>query len=233
MQKVFEKIIEKLEELAESNRESGFDSERKGFSNVADKSYAKQCAYLNAIKIVKQAAAECKHGHFGCNSNGEHEKCSKCCDYDCKNRNREWFGAKDDNNGWIPCSERMPKERDSAFAKLKGTTKWRDSMFEKISEEVNVTITDEKGEKATTHAHTTDGIWKCDILRACPTYRVIAWQPFPASYHQSGEHKKKTNFDRCCESVEAMAQIIDIAKIGWTKEQIIEWLQKEQCEVPE
>ena len=38
---------------------------------------------------------------------------------------------------------------------------------------------------------------------------------------------KKTNFDRCCESMEAMAQIIDIAKIGWTKEQIMEWLQKE------
>lgn len=40
-------------------------------------------------------------------------------------------------------------------------------------------------------------------------------------------------FDVCCESMEAMAQIIDIAKVGWTKEQIMEWLQKEQCEVPE
>ena len=30
----------------------------------------------------------------------------------------------------------------------------------------------------------------------------------------------KTNFDMCCESVEAMAQIIDIIKCGWTKEQI-------------
>lgn len=41
------------------------------------------------------------------------------------------------------------------------------------------------------------------------------------------EYKPKTNFDYCCESVENMAQIIDIAKIGWTKEQIIEWLQSE------
>ncbi len=46
-------------------------------------------------------------------------------------------------------------------------------------------------------------------------------------------HKKKTNFDRCCESVETMAQVIDIAKIGWTKDQIMDWLQKEECEVPE
>jgi hypothetical protein len=39
--------------------------------------------------------------------------------------------------------------------------------------------------------------------------------------------KKKTNFDMCCESIENMAQIIDIAKDGWTKEQIIAWLQSE------
>lgn len=52
-------------------------------------------------------------------------------------------------------------------------------------------------------------------------------------YQPSGDNKKKTNFDRCCESMEAMAHIIDIAKIGWTKEQIMEWLQKEECEVPE
>lgn len=40
------------------------------------------------------------------------------------------------------------------------------------------------------------------------------------------EKDVRTNFDVCCESVETLAQIIDIAKIGWTKEQIIEWLNK-------
>ena len=45
--------------------------------------------------------------------------------------------------------------------------------------------------------------------------------------------KNTTNFDVCCESMEAMAQVIDIAKIGWTKDQIMDWLQKEECEVPE
>lgn len=95
--------------------------------------------------------------------------------------------AEEYNNGWIPCSERMPEERESMFARFKGTDKWRDSMFEKTSNEVTVTIADEKGEKATTHAHTTDGTWKCDILKACPTYRVIAWQPFPATYQPKGE----------------------------------------------
>lgn len=36
----------------------------------------------------------------------------------------------------------------------------------------------------------------------------------------------KTNFDICCESMENMASVIDIAKCGWSKEQILEWLRK-------
>lgn len=40
------------------------------------------------------------------------------------------------------------------------------------------------------------------------------------------EQDVRTNFDACCESIDALAQIIDIAKIGWTKEQIKEWLKK-------
>lgn len=35
----------------------------------------------------------------------------------------------------------------------------------------------------------------------------------------------KTNFDVCCESVETMAEIIDIMKCGWTKEQVKRWLE--------
>lgn len=38
------------------------------------------------------------------------------------------------------------------------------------------------------------------------------------------DNTKKTNFDVCCESVQTMAQAIDIIKVGWTKQQIIEWL---------
>ena len=39
-------------------------------------------------------------------------------------------------NGWIPCSERMPKEHESMFAKFKGTVKWKNYMFENTSDEV-------------------------------------------------------------------------------------------------
>ena len=111
MQEVFEKIINKLEEQKEYYK----DIRKNTHCRVTETSECDSCRadhYLDArlrcvddiIEIVTQAAAECKHGHFGCNSNGQHEKCSACCDYACKNRNREWFGVKDDNNGWIPCS---------------------------------------------------------------------------------------------------------------------------------
>ncbi|MCI7129624.1 MAG: hypothetical protein MSA09_03500 [Lachnospiraceae bacterium] len=52
-------------------------------------------------------------------------------------------------------------------------------------------------------------------------------QDCPAAEGCGGYERKRTNFDMCCESMEAMAQIIEIAKIGWTKEQIMEWLQSE------
>lgn len=101
---VFEKIIDKLKSEAERWEDSG-------------KEYKDKCEIAvgrglrNAIEIVKQEAERCKGGHFGCNSNGEHEKCNGCGLTYCKSRNKIWFGALDDgtdtnvvSNGWIPCS---------------------------------------------------------------------------------------------------------------------------------
>lgn len=36
----------------------------------------------------------------------------------------------------------------------------------------------------------------------------------------------RTNFDVCCESIENMAAVLDIAKIGWTKGQLVKWLKE-------
>ena len=83
MQKVFENIIEMLEE------------EKNDLTDWAE-DIAFGLGIRRSIEIVKRAAEGCKPGHFGCNSNGQHEKCSSCCDYDCKNRNSEWFGVKDE-----------------------------------------------------------------------------------------------------------------------------------------
>ena len=139
------------------------------------------------------------------------------------------------NNGWIPCSERLPKYGEVVMCSCTNS---------------GITIS------CITHK----GVKPSKSVRF-GQHSVIAWQPLPDPYqptrescsnrHENGNclavggfctsvddkyckyHKKKTNFDMCCESMEAMAQIIDIAKIGWTKEQIMEWLRKEECEVPE
>lgn len=89
------------------------------------------------------------------------------------------------HDGWIPCSERLPEEHDSVFTRFVDKEKWNESMFEKISNEVNVTVVDDKGQKATTHAHTVDGKWSCDLLRCNKDYRIIAWMPLPEPYKEN------------------------------------------------
>lgn len=93
--------------------------------------------------------------------------------------------AEEYGDGWIPCSERLPEERDSIFAKLKGTDKWSDAMFEKVSDDVNVTVEFEDGTKKTMTSHTIDGKWKNEfkIVKS----KVIAWQPLPEPYKQKEE----------------------------------------------
>lgn len=87
---------------------------------------------------------------------------------------------------WILCSEQLPEERDSIFAKWKDTNKWTSLMFEKISGTVIVTIKYNNGEKRVAPAHTVDGKWKCDVL-LCNDGKIIAWMPLPEPY--KGEEK--------------------------------------------
>ena len=89
------------------------------------------------------------------------------------------------NNGWIPCSEQMPEEHKSIFAKHKGTDNWCDGMFEKYSDDVNVTIEFKDEERMTMTLHTIDGKWPCDLSKFKKSYRVIAWQPLPEPYQPS------------------------------------------------
>ena len=159
--------------------------------------------------------------------------------------------AAERKNGWILCSERMPtvetevfiiakrKFKDGDYTYIRTTAMYEDG---KVSENDSCwfwqDIEGEWDEENDCYI-IPQGWWESrhynpdDIYNNAVDDEVVAWQPMPPEYKESGERPKKTNFDRCCESTEAMAQIIDIAKIGWTKEQIMEWLQKEECEVPE
>lgn len=78
---------------------------------------------------------------------------------------------------WIKCSDRMPEEHDSIFAKLKGTDKWRSAMFEKASEDVRIVEMFEDGTRQVYHSHTIDGKW--DIEKQ-PIKRIVThWMPNP------------------------------------------------------
>lgn len=118
--------------------------------------------------------------------------CGLCTTGDCKNCARKMAKDKvlklleEDKEKqikigvWILCKDKMPEEHDSIFAKLKGTDKWNTSMFEKISDDVNVTVEFEDGKRKTMTLHTCDGIWKTDMRIV--KFDVLAWQPLPDTY---------------------------------------------------
>ncbi len=81
---------------------------------------------------------------------------------------------------WILVDDRLPEERDSIFAKFKGTDKWKTGMFEKTSDTVIVTVCDDGGKHRTTTAHTNDGEWKINTF--LHEEKVVAWTPLPDPY---------------------------------------------------
>ena len=79
---------------------------------------------------------------------------------------------------WIPVSERMPEERDTIFAKLKGTDKWKRGMFEKMSDDVRVVVKYPDGHRRVHHSYTVDGKWAAETLP--PEGRVVThWMENP------------------------------------------------------
>jgi N-methylhydantoinase B/oxoprolinase/acetone carboxylase alpha subunit len=85
-------------------------------------------------------------------------------------------------NRWIPVSERLPEERDSIFAKFKGTDNWKRGMFEKTSKYVIATVVFDDGTVLVQQAHTTDGIWRTDKKILGGT--VVAWMDYPEPYKE-------------------------------------------------
>jgi len=78
---------------------------------------------------------------------------------------------------WVKCSDRMPEEHDSIFAKLKGTDKWRSAMFEKMSDDVRIVVVFPDGTRRVSHSHTVDGKWECE---KSPVKRTVThWMPNP------------------------------------------------------
>lgn len=97
------------------------------------------------------------------------------------------------NDGWIYCGDKknLPEEHDSMFAKFKGTDKWNGAMFEKTSDDVNVTVEFEDGKRKAKTLHTIDGKWNGGNRGV--KFQVIAWQSLPLEYKghsaESGDSK--------------------------------------------
>ena len=177
MQEVFENIIEKME--------SEYENLKEMYKRTKDMSFYFTFQGVNkAIEIVKKESEKSYHGHFGCNTNGEHERCDGCGLTDCKSRNKIWFGVSDDNNGWIPCSERLPEERD-----------WYLAVFEEVDTGfIGIPYIADYLMGSHTKFTTEDG-W---IVRNCSDredesaeyykkLRCVAWQPLPQPYQPKGE----------------------------------------------
>ena len=90
--------------------------------------------------------------------------------------------AEEYNGGWIRCDVKMPEERDSIFAQFKETDKWKNSMFERMSEFVNATVEFEDGTRMVKTLHTVDGKWYMGSVFL--KYKVIAWQPLPSPFRE-------------------------------------------------
>lgn len=81
-----------------------------------------------------------------------------------------------EEDAWKSVEEDMPPEYDTIFAKLKGTSKWREGMFEKASMPV-IVVAELGGHYRTMIGKTLDGVWKTDPQIHNPVAKVIYWKP--------------------------------------------------------
>ena len=123
MNKAFEKIIENLEEA-----KSNVPVNRLLDDIIKDKpkELGQLMAYNKAIEIVKQEAEQYnnaiidgKYCFQTCACTEKCDKCSRLCNGDI-----DWYENIDNwteqyNNGWIPCSERMPEEDEKVYISTK------------------------------------------------------------------------------------------------------------------
>lgn len=80
---------------------------------------------------------------------------------------------------WIPVTERLPEEHESAFAKYYGTDQWNNALWRTKSKEVLVSIEYNSGNRNVTTSCTMDGKWLIERRRVLHDLKVIAWMPLP------------------------------------------------------
>ena len=81
---------------------------------------------------------------------------------------------------WIPCSERMPEEHESMFAKYYNTPKWNNCMWLKESDKMLVSVEVPGNEIIVDIAKMIDDKWFFGL--SFVDKKVIAWMPLPEAY---------------------------------------------------
>lgn len=70
------------------------------------------------------------------------------------------FSGISDTFELINAEDELPIEYDTVFAQFKDTEKWKNGMFEKISDDVFVIAKSSQGQTYFSVGHTCDGVWK-------------------------------------------------------------------------
>ena len=151
MNKVFETIIEKLEELHERyiNQYGAVGGNPMAFS-------VKEC-----MEIVKEEAEQYEECYKDCGDCEAYNKEKHHCPKFCKVIKETVKEIEENHNGWIPCSERLPKYGEVVMCSCTNS---------------GITIS------CVTHK----GVKPSKSVRF-GQHSVIAWQPLPQPYQPKGE----------------------------------------------
>ena len=101
------------------------------------------------------------------------EELLKALRYDRQQYEKGYADAKSEQR-WIPCSERLPEEKDAGILKYLGT--------EKRSKYVLATVKT-MNKRMTLTACTYDGTWNWNMEYAFPDFEIVAWMPMPEPYN--------------------------------------------------
>ena len=158
MKSVFEKIIEKLEE----EKMSYFLTIANTGDEKLDYAY-EQVGYAldKAIEIVKQEAEQCEECYKDCGDCEAYNKEKYHCPKFCKVIKETVKEIEENHNGWISCSERLPKYGEVVMCSCTNS---------------GITIS------CITHK----GVKPSKSVRF-GQHSVIAWQPLPEPYRSKGE----------------------------------------------
>ena len=162
MKKVFEKIIEKQEELFQDLNVIEVLSHVDFDSTIQNSLENFLKAVTNeAIEIVKQEAEKYEECYKDCGECEAYNKEKHHCPKFCKVIKETVKEIEENHNGWIPCNERLPKYGEVVMCSCTNS---------------GITIS------CITHK----GVKPSKSVRF-GQHSVIAWQPLPQPYQTNGE----------------------------------------------